>query len=260
MAQYGKGFLDKLALMYYTFKTPFHVLMKKCGMKPSHTLFKDITLNLGDYKLFCGNYISTCYMASPTFEPFMEDQMYVNEGTFIDVGANIGKYSIKQASRLMFKGTILAIEPEQDNFLKLRKNIMLNKFKDKIIALPVACGEKNEIGKLYLEEPTQGSGVHSMKVQRPFFTQHVPVYTLDYLVETLKLPKVTLMKIDVEGVELDVLRGAAEILKRDKPKIIFEAWQPIEGFAIAEYLKQFGYHTEMIDEEDGENYVAEIEK
>lgn len=260
MSMYGKTFFDKLALTLYTFKTPLHPFIKKLGLQPNRTLLKDITLDLGDYSLFCGNYLSTCFMASPNFKPFMEDQLYIPDGTFIDVGANIGKYSIKQASRLMFKGKVLAIEPEADNFLKLRKSILINKFQEKIIAVPVCCGKENTISKLYLEEPTNGSGVHSMKVKRPYFTQTVPVYTLDYLVESLKLPKVKLMKIDVEGVELDVLQGAKEILTKDKPKIIFEAWQPLDAFAIAEYLKQFGYSVRLINKEDGENYIAEIQK
>jgi hypothetical protein len=76
------------------------------------------------------------------------------------------------------------------------------------------------------------------------------VDTLDNVINRDKIKNVKLIKIDVEGAESDVLRGAKKILKRDHPRIIFEAWDEKNLNKIKKILILFKYQIKRIGYED----------
>jgi len=133
------------------------------------------------------------------------------EDQFIDIGANIGAYSILEASQIGCK--IIAFEPLEKNYNILLSNIHLNNFQDIIETHNCALGEKNEtktIGKKgALTYITNNQNLELEKIE---------IKKLDDFAEYAQL-----IKIDVEGFEEFVLRGATQVLNHpDTNAVILE--------------------------------------
>lgn len=147
-------------------------------------------------------------------------QNFVGKGdVFIDVGANIGLFTLKVAP---YAGRVVAVEPGKDAGDLLAKNIALNGFSHVTIvrkALSDAPGEAvlhhNPLG----DDPqafsliSDGTDVES---------EVVVITTLDQMVQDLALPRVDCIKMDVEGAENMVIAGASHTLSTWRPDVIFE--------------------------------------
>lgn len=134
-------------------------------------------------------------------------------GLAVDVGANIGNHTVFFAKHLGLR--VLSIEPEALNVNLLRENIEANGLLDPVEVLPVAAMAK--AGTVALEQRIDGN--------RGTFSAHasdtgVASMALDELVGD---EDVALIKIDVEGAELEVLLGAERILRSQKPLVVVEA-------------------------------------
>jgi FkbM family methyltransferase len=134
----------------------------------------------------------------------------------VDIGANIGYYTILLADKVGKKGKVYAFEPDLTSFEILEKNIKANKLEN-IVAINVAIGSKN--GKLELYKSKENFGDHKLygKGER----KAVKVINLDNFLEE----KVNLMKIDTQGWEPEVIEGAKRIIKEWKP-ILFMEYSP----------------------------------
>lgn len=145
-----------------------------------------------------------------------------NENIFWDVGANVGLYSIVGALQMKIKGKVFAFEPERIVFKLLKKNIELN-VKDNIIALPFALGENNE-EKIFYSSDTPNFGAHSFVQRADYKLKKKGIYTKIKTSDTLIYEGIadipTVIKIDVEGSEILVLRGMKNLLKDQKLKMI----------------------------------------
>jgi FkbM family methyltransferase len=134
--------------------------------------------------------------------------------TFIDVGANVGMHTLAAASAINGQGRIVAFEPHPTTHALLRKSLLLNGFA--ALAETHQAAASNRSGRLPLHLGTT-SGHHSLYAlegEKPAAaTVEVPLVRLDDVIES-NLP-VDLIKIDVEGAELDVLEGAAATLGRN---------------------------------------------
>ncbi|MEM3609955.1 MAG: FkbM family methyltransferase [Candidatus Anstonellales archaeon] len=141
---------------------------------------------------------------------------------FVDVGAAAdGYYSLRAFKK---NGNIksFAIEPVRFELSFLVKNIIINGAVGKIIPLKVALGRDNK--EIMLNN------------ERTYMA------TLDSLAEKLNLPKVDVIKIDVEGMGLNVLLGAMKIIIKNKPIIFLEVHNKFEEEAL-QLLKSKGYHA-----------------
>jgi FkbM family methyltransferase len=137
-------------------------------------------------------------------------------GIVVDVGAHIGKYSIIASKMVGSKGKVIAIEAHPDNCDILKQNITLNKLSN-VIVLNCAAHSTETLVKLY--EPGQEDGFtiyNTIMTDRPSLnTQRyieVKANTLDSLLLEKGIKQVNWIKIDVEGAEFEVLRGATAIL------------------------------------------------
>lgn len=138
---------------------------------------------------------------------------------FVDVGAHIGKYSIMMAS-LNKKAKIIAIEPDPRNFKALNYNVKINHLKN-VKALPFAAGLREGLTQLFYDRWLTTSPSASFDFRTKTYIL-VKCKKLDNLLSNIK--QIDLIKIDVEGFELEVFKGAENILKRTKT-IIFESFK-----------------------------------
>jgi len=165
-----------------------------------------------DYRRFIGHF-------EPKTTAFME-KVIRNDDVVVDIGAHIGIHTIHFAKKA---GLVVALEPEQHNFLLLKKNIMVNRARN-VVALPIAMSNSNGYADLHI---SAFSGTHTLDLEHgtrlnvKFIGRtRVRVMSLDTLIKNLKIDKVDIIKIDVEGHEDKVLQGMKEILERGLPRVI----------------------------------------
>jgi FkbM family methyltransferase len=134
-----------------------------------------------------------------------------------DVGANVGPYSLLAAVRGV---RVIAFEPAYANFDVLHQNVLLNSASELVTPLPIALGENTELGELGLSSLEPGSALHAMRgetteLEEPLHRQAVLAYRLDDVIEQFALPEPEHLKLDADGSELAVLRGATTALGRE---------------------------------------------
>jgi FkbM family methyltransferase len=142
--------------------------------------------------------------------------------TVVDVGANIGAIAAYAATRVGPSGRVLAIEPADDNLAVLRENLQVNHL-DQVTVIAGAAGRGRESREFYLRGDL--SAVNSLFPESCYaeVTQvsRVEVMPLDAVIEG----PVALVKIDVEGAELDVLAGMPRLLRQPGLRLVIE-WHP----------------------------------
>lgn len=160
--------------------------------------------------------------------------------TFVDLGAHIGYHSYFAAGLVGESGRVFSFEADPDNFLRLRKN--LERFPQ---ARPEHCAIWSSEEKLMFtrSECSKESGWGALaSVRKAPEREQVEVrgVSLDAWSERTGLDEIRAMKMDVEGAELAVLRGAERVLRRMRPILVFELCEPL--------LRQSGASAAMIEE------------
>jgi FkbM family methyltransferase len=168
----------------------------------------------------------------------------------LDVGANIGLYSLYLSRAVGPKGRVVAVEPDPDNIALLRSNLENNGC-DNVIVLPCALGAESGPVKLFQVEENRGNLSLADVVGTGRFVQ-VPMRRGDEALAELGLQP-TVVKIDVEGAEPLVLCG----LGYEPPVLLFE-FDPSLLYALGhdpvEFLKSLvarGYRLDLIDPDNG---------
>jgi FkbM family methyltransferase len=156
-------------------------------------------------------------------DPLEIQQIELNvneEDIVIDVGANIGLVTLPLSKFVKKNGKVYAFEPHPQNFEILSKNVAINSIKN-IILENKAVSNYNGSAKLFDSWAKNEDGAAKLfrtEGQPSDFTE-TPVITLDTYFENIKLiDKISFVKIDVEGVEYDVIMGMKKILEKN-PKI-----------------------------------------
>ena len=165
----------------------------------------------------------------------------IHEGDIvIDVGANIGYYTLIFAQLVGSSGKVFAFEPESKNFEILKKNIEINNYPN-IVAEQKIVSDKSGIVKLFIaEHGIVGHRINQQKSSQKFI--EVESIILDNYIKKLNLDnKINFIKIDVEGSEPKVLEGAKEIMQKSNQLKIFTEFN-------RESVKEYGVEPkEMID-------------
>ena len=166
----------------------------------------------------------------------------------IDVGAHVGMFTIKAARQVGEEGLVIAIEPEPRNLMLLEQNVKGNNLSN-VVIVGKAVSESPDRGKLYLGDDSYG---HSLAWQTPRFVE-VEIDSLDNIVSRLKLERVNFIKIDVEGMELEVLKGAEKILGRAGVKLAIAAYHRLangepELPRVVSHLKERGMGVHITED------------
>lgn len=160
------------------------------------------------------------YGNDPIYEQFETEifKKIVKKGdNVIDIGANIGYYTLLLSKLVGENGHVFAFEPEPNNFELLRKNVEVNGYKN-VTLVQKAVSYKSEKCKLYLHG-SNNIGNNTIYYYEGRKCIEIETITLD---EYLKNKKIDFIKIDVDGAEGGVIKGMAELLKQDNLKIITE--------------------------------------
>jgi FkbM family methyltransferase len=144
----------------------------------------------------------------------------------LDVGANIGYYSLVSAKIVGNKGKVYAFEPEPNNFNLLLKNIKVNNYEN-IIPVNMAASNKNGNAQLFLDKNNFGNqSLASKNVPECRGVIAIKTITLDkYFKDIIKNKNMDIIKMDAQGAEGMVLEGAKNILKKNP--IIITEFSPI---------------------------------
>ena len=136
-----------------------------------------------------------------------------------DVGANIGTHTVAFAKVVGEAGLVASFEPEPVTAERLRRNVELNAL-DNVVLMRCALGERESTELLYVDSRS-GSGQHSLRPHDGRPAEEVRVLQGDALVRSGQLPTPNVMKIDVEGAELDVIAGLKESLANEACRLVF---------------------------------------
>lgn len=156
-------------------------------------------------------------IALEKYEPYETELILrqVKSGdVIVDIGANIGYYTVLFADKVGKSGKVIAIEPDPINFEILQKNIKENKLFN-VVAVQAAVG--SQTGELKLYKSKENFGDH--KLYGGDKGEKVKVIKLD---EFLKDQKINLIKVDTQGWEPEVFAGAKKTIEKDLPIIFFE--------------------------------------
>jgi len=134
----------------------------------------------------------------------------------LDIGANIGDVLLHIAQKIGPSGKVWAFEPDPENYSNCLSNVGLNKFKN--IQL-VNIGMGNSDTESYLDSPySQNSGMKRVSTDGV----RIRLETLDGYLRNNNIPKVDIIKIDVEGFEFNVLKGGIGTIRDFRPTLFIE--------------------------------------
>jgi FkbM family methyltransferase len=196
-------------------------------------------------------------IALQTYEPEVTSllQSLIRPGMVcIDVGANIGFYSILMASVVQASGRVYSVEPFPDSYVLLLKNIAENGVQDTVVPMQIAAHERSGPMDLYFLEDVRNinrGGMFVLNGDEGTVTKghsRIPIEAKP-LHECVPMDrKIDFIKVDVEGSEVCALRGMERIIQRWHPTIIVEVNETClrsmggtTAATLVDILKRFGY-------------------
>ena len=173
----------------------------------------------------------------------------LSEGmVFIDVGAHVGQYTLLASKKVGPSGHVYSFEPHPRNFEALSYNVALNRFTN-VSLLNAALADSVAECELFVNAANAGAknrGTHSLRVQKEWIqSAKIPIKALRLDDVLSDITRLDVLKIDVEGAELLVLKGAQQLLVRFKPVIAFESSE--------ESAASFGHSTT-----DAKRFLAQL--
>lgn len=180
-----------------------------------------------DIAIYCNadNYIEWSILSNGTYEDEIGKLIHIslrNGDAALDIGGNIGLQSIRMSQCVGLAGQVYAFEPLNYLQEKFKKNIALNRA-DNVTLFPFALSDMEGSSEFNINPENWNQGTFSLlHNEASGKKQVVNIKVADQLPELTALPALSLVKIDVEGFEYQVLRGMKNLLQQHKPRIIFE--------------------------------------
>ena len=178
---------------------------------------------------------------------------FLNDGdVFVDIGANIGLFTLNAANLVGESGNVIAFEPFKLNWNSLKKNVSMNRYSSVKIE-NMAIGEKNGEISLYYDDSESNLGMVSFKEKGHSIKESIESITLDTYIENQSITKIDFIKLDIEGGEFNALKGMIETLNRFKPTLLIEIlndeFYKDNNDSIENFLSNLGYSKFFIDDE-----------
>lgn len=240
---------NKVIKFIFNFNQPNKL---SCSFAENMDLVYDCRKDGLDIKIACPNILNLWRAETYlTKEPDMIDWIntFDNSAVLLDIGANIGLYSIYAAKKGIKK--IISIEPESQNYGLLNKNIFLNNLSIKITALNLGFSDHDGIETLFIPSFQAGGALNNLGESIDWkkekfesdFQQTVISYSMDSFLT--KFPELfpTHIKIDVDGIERKIIEGGKNTLKdgRVKELLIELNTQLKDDMEIIEIMKEYGF-------------------
>lgn len=191
--------------------------------------------------------------AEKAVHEIIEQYLQPND-VFIDVGANFGLHTVYAAKLVGEKGRVFAFEPVAKHLKLLQTNLNLSHVRERVEIVSTALSNSAESSLTFYLPPEEEIAVTASLNPDSDNLQEIQVSNtrLDDYWHNIDR-EVKLIKIDVEGAELEVLRGAEKLLRRWKPKLLIE----VHGFALPsfgtsvkelrEFLSELGYQENRLE-------------
>jgi FkbM family methyltransferase len=200
---------------------PFNKIMKQIESSfiessikiQDHTMFLDKNDNLGLS-------INPIYGESDT--EFVKKIIKKND-IILDIGANIGYYTLIFAKLVGDLGKVFSFEPESENFKILKKNVEINGYNNVILEQKIVSNTNGK-STLYVSEKAGSHRIY--KPDNYVESLEIECISMDNYIEKNNIKKINFIKIDVEGAELNVLQGIQKILDSNENIILFTEFSP----------------------------------
>ena len=165
---------------------------------------------------------------------------------FVDVGANIGIYTLHASRRVGKKGKVFAFEPTPETFSDLQQNVQSNRCSN-VTCEKIALAD--QIGEARLVECGRAASNRISLLSTTEKSTKISVGTLDDYCIKNRIQKIDFIKVDIEGGEADFFSGGIQTLKKDKPIILFESAHTGPAYLEREILRGLGYNLYIFNRE-----------
>ncbi|CAO1668270.1 hypothetical protein NYA30BAC_03667 [Halomonas sp. NYA30] len=168
----------------------------------------------------------------------LEDMLdrFKKGSVIIDIGANIGNHTVF-FSKFLNACHVIAFEPNIDTFNILAENIKINGVDEKVDAFNLGVADSDGKASVIFYDPNN-IGMTKIGMSEE---GEINVVKLDNFLKKNERKSVGMIKLDVEGMELDVLKGCKKLLNDSAPLLYVEAGSESDFNAVSEYLEGFGY-------------------
>ncbi len=227
-------------------------------ISPVVNLFKPNWVMVGNNKMYIDKndrVVSLALLLNGTWEEFETEVFKKNlkkEDVVLDIGANIGYHTLIAAEIVGKTGRVYAFEPDPKNFEILKRNVEVNGYKN-VTLVNKALSDTNGVGKLFLSEEGNHGDFRIFGSSDNRQSIEIDLITLDSFFGN-HIPKIGVIKMDVQGAEALVLRGASKVLKANKRLKVFTEFWPkalrLSGSSAKEYssvLVKNGFKIYEID-------------
>jgi FkbM family methyltransferase len=183
----------------------------------------------------------------------------LRRGVFVDVGAYIGFYTVFAARH---GWRVVAFEPNPINLILLRYNIAFHGVGDRVVVVDKAAGDVHGYARFSISSsPSESSFTKYLRNELRLLNIDVEVVTIDSILESLGIGDVEnlVMKVDVEGFGLRVLRGVRRSIEKYRPFICFEVHRTFDEedeIHALKMLKDLGYGFVVVEPRSRRNFIV----
>lgn len=233
----------------YVYRELRSVLQRMCFPKVATCKVRSVVIKVGVSSEIEQFRVDTYSTKEPETLDWLDENLR-NGDVFVDVGANIGLYSL-YAAKINPKCRVYAFEPAFHNFKNLCNNVVLNALEN-VIPCNFPLADREAFNFFYVSDIQDGSAFHSFGQPTDFQMElkGIPLkqgafsVTLDNLVGWYGMPQATLIKIDVDGIEEKIIEGAQAVLQSEQMRTVLLEWSFQDEGEIArleEKMKRLGY-------------------
>ena len=183
----------------------------------------------------------------------------LRHGVFVDVGAYVGFYTVLAARH---GWRVVAFEPNPINVILLKYNISLHGVEDRAVIVSKAAGDAYGWARFSISSsPSESSFTKYLRNELKLLEVVVEVATIDSVLESLSVKDVDnlIMKVDVEGFGLRVLKGAMKTIEKFRPFILFEVHRTFDDedeIRALEMLNSLGYGFVVVEPGSRRNFIV----